>query len=222
MIYIVYFDRDKILEDRIGMKEMRNYSHLSAFLPLLEKRGKVIVVEDQWQQVDGVHQFARYLGEQALFISFTPPDEYYKDIKCPKLFISSIIRAGKKYHAGAIQVKSIPILKEGMQQSLAGVAHGAFANDLLHELVEGAIPTFSIPPPVCDRFSALLTPTSEDQAAFVLSTNGNIIDTQFPKLRPPFKTYSISLDRRLVGFSMVLKRLEKLPSVLAYLNSSTP
>ena len=84
MIYIVYFVEDETLLNRIGLSELQHYSNLKDFLPLLEKRGTVVQVEKPGEQVDGVYQFARYLGEPALCLSFSSPDQDAFDIVCPK------------------------------------------------------------------------------------------------------------------------------------------
>lgn len=90
MIYIIYFKEDETLLNRIGVDELQHYSNLKDFRPLLEKRGTVVQVEKPEDQVDGVYQFAHYLGEPALCLSFTSPDQDDFNILCPKFFPSTI------------------------------------------------------------------------------------------------------------------------------------
>lgn len=90
MIYIVYFVEDETLLNRIGVNELQHYSKLKYFLPLLEKRGTVVQVEKPGEQVDGVYQFAHYLGEPSVCLSFSFPDQDNFDIQCPKFFPTAI------------------------------------------------------------------------------------------------------------------------------------
>lgn len=91
MIYIVGFNRDEVLLNRIGDQELQHYADLKDFLPLLEKRATVVQVERIDRQIDSVYQFARYVGEEAVFLSFSVPNLAYDQLQCSKhIFPDSI------------------------------------------------------------------------------------------------------------------------------------
>lgn len=211
MIYIVYFKRDEILTDRIGRKEIRHYTPLKNFLPLLEKRGTVVQVENPREQVEGVYQFAVYMGQPCLHISFSPPDQDYCDISCPKLFISSMVKHRNTYYAGQIQSKSEEILQEGIQQSLAGISHCSGAMQAISNLVGDEFPLACIPPPIWDTYQKLYNKDfPENAASCPIATNGDIIDSNLPGLRPGSISYQVPLKRRIQSIRAALQHSRRL------------
>ncbi len=84
MIYIVGFDRDEVLLNRIGDQELQYYTNLRHFLPLLEKRATVVQVDRVDRQIDSVYEFARYVGEEVVYLSFSVPSDAYDQLQCRK------------------------------------------------------------------------------------------------------------------------------------------
>ncbi|MEO1261269.1 MAG: hypothetical protein AAFZ15_20870 [Bacteroidota bacterium] len=91
MIYIVYSNKNEILLNRIGIKEIQHYSDLKYFLPLLEQRGTVVQVEFLQDGVESVFQFAKSLGESAICIFFSEQDRDFDRLQCPKIIFPSFI-----------------------------------------------------------------------------------------------------------------------------------
>ncbi|MCB0565054.1 MAG: glycosyltransferase [Phaeodactylibacter sp.] len=211
MIYIVYFKRDEILTDRIGRKEIQHYTPLKYFLPLLEKRGTVVLVEDPRKHVEGVYQFADYMGQPCLYISFSPPDQNYCDISCPKLFIASISKYRNTYLSGQIHPAPAKILKAGIQQSLAGISLCDATTETIANMAGDNIPLACIPPPVWDRYQKLYNKDFPENAlSYSIATNGDIIDSSLPGLRPRSISYPVPLSRRIQSIRAALQESKRL------------
>ena len=110
MIYIVYFQRAEVLLNRIGENELQCYADLKDFLPLLEKRGTVIQVEPSGEQIDSVYQFTDYLGEAVLCLSFSPANQAYHDLQCPKALFPAFIPppVWNQYHYLSLLNSTLP------------------------------------------------------------------------------------------------------------------
>ena len=86
MIIIVYSETNsRTIARRIGRSEYSYYFVLQSFRPLLEKLGIVIEVDDPERQVDGIWVNARSLGEDCIFLSFSPPHKTPTGLKCPTI-----------------------------------------------------------------------------------------------------------------------------------------
>lgn len=211
MIYIVYSKIDKILTDRIGLKEIQHYAPLKDFLPLLEKRGTVVQVEDLREQVDGVYQFADYMGQACLYISFSPPDQDYCEIFCPKMFVASVIKYGNTYLSGQLQAAPEEVLRAGIRQSLAGVAHSREAMKTVSNMADGELPLACIPPPLWDTYEKLYDKDfPQNGPGAPISTHGDIIDSDIPGLRLQSISYRVPLRTRIQSVRAALQHKRRL------------
>ncbi len=188
MIYIVFSKRDELMMHAVGIKEIQQYAHLKDFLPLLEQRGTVVVVREAQREIKPIHKFLDYVEQDCLYIFFSPPDGPYSKMECPKMFIAQI----DPEDAHSISVS-------GMQASLAGVTFGQASLELLQQKPHQGLLVECIPPPVWDEFEQLhdKEPIDRSTSSYSIETNGNIIDTYLPSLRPESVRYAIPLASRV-------------------------
>ncbi|MBX2877811.1 MAG: hypothetical protein KTR30_37165 [Saprospiraceae bacterium] len=187
MIYIVFSKREELMMHRVGVKEIQQYAHLKDFLPLLEQRGTVVVVRDAQREIKPIHRFLDYLGQDYLYIYFSPPDSPYSKMECPKMFIAPID-----------QDEAHPISASGIQASLAGVTISQASLELLQQEAVEELLLQCIPPPVWDEFQQLHDKElTHKPSSYSIETNGNILDTSIPSLRPESIGFTIPLASRI-------------------------
>ncbi|MCP3933259.1 MAG: hypothetical protein GY705_29665, partial [Bacteroidetes bacterium] len=198
---------DEIFADRIGLKELAHYSHLKSFLPLLEKRGNVVLVEEPEKNVDGVFQFADYIGQSCLYIYFSPPDQKYVEIIAPKIFISSVTKFRNDFPARYIRSNADEYLTIGIQQSLGGITHCTESKKKIISLVGDAILLETIPPPIWDSYQKLFDKDfPEHTLSATIYTQGDILDTTIKGLRPKSISYRIPFKRRMESIQIALQQ----------------
>ena len=172
---------------RVGVKEIQQYAHLKDFLPLLEQRGTVVVVRDAQREIKPIHRFLDYLGQDYLYIYFSHPDGPYSKMECPKMFIAPID-----------QDEAHPISASGIHNSLAGVTFSQASLEMLQQESQNGLLLQCIPPPVWDEFQQLYDKELTDKSSsYSIETNGNILDTNIPALRPESIGFTIPLASRL-------------------------
>lgn len=187
MIYIVFSKREEVMMQRIGVKEIQQYAHLRDFLPLLRQRGTVVLVRDAQREVKPIHKFLDYLGQDCLYVFFSPPDGPYSKMACPKMFIAPIDKN-----------EAHPLSVEGLRGSLAGITFGQESLEELQQQASKGLLLKSIPPPVWDEFQVLFNKDFLNQTNDRLfHTNGNIVDTNIASLQPDHIGFTIPLTRWL-------------------------
>lgn len=83
MIFIVYSQiNEKKLTDNLGMPEYSYYFVLRGFLPVLKEIGRVIEVSDPEKEVDAIYDDFSRMGENCIFLSFSPPNKTVTGLRC--------------------------------------------------------------------------------------------------------------------------------------------
>lgn len=187
MIYIVFSKREELMMQAVGIKEIQQYAHLKDFLPLLEQRGTVVVIREAQREIKPIHKFLSYLGQNCLYILFSPADGPYSKLECPKMFIAQI--DPEDAHSFSVS---------GMHASLAGVTFGQASLELLQQKAFEGLLVECIPPPIWDEFQQLYDKERTDRSSsYSIKTNGNIIDTHIPSLRPESIGFTIPFTSRV-------------------------
>ena len=70
------------IESSLGKPEYSYFFLMKEFLPALERVGTVIVVDDA-EQIDDLYAQNVALGEQVVFLSFSPPHQTPTELRCP-------------------------------------------------------------------------------------------------------------------------------------------
>jgi glycosyltransferase involved in cell wall biosynthesis len=85
MKFITYsgLNRDNIAGN-LGQNDYSYFFVLQDFLPLLQQFGEVLIT-DQLDEVDKIYADVTAQGEDAVFLSFTPPHKTPMDIACPTI-----------------------------------------------------------------------------------------------------------------------------------------
>ena len=74
MVIVVYSETTSALvQQKLGESEYSYYFVLKAFLPVLQKLGRVETVTDPGGEVDAIYRRALQQGEDCIFLSFSPP-----------------------------------------------------------------------------------------------------------------------------------------------------
>tara|TARA_R110001592_G_scaffold215025_2_gene468305 strand:+ start:81950 stop:83719 length:1770 start_codon:yes stop_codon:yes gene_type:complete len=71
----------------LGLAEYSYYFVLKKYLPVLERLGEVVHVEDPQLEVDALFEQAAITGEPSVFLSFTPPNRTVRGLKCPTVCV---------------------------------------------------------------------------------------------------------------------------------------
>jgi glycosyltransferase involved in cell wall biosynthesis len=87
MNFILYSDvNDSSISQSLGRPEYSYYFVLKAYRPVLESLGRVHVVSST-AEVDPLYRQLLAVGEDSLFLSFTPPQKTPNDLECPTICV---------------------------------------------------------------------------------------------------------------------------------------
>ena len=88
MIFLIYSHTTKVgFSNNPGLPEHSDYFTLKEFRPVLEKLGKVMIVENPETEVDPIYMECKARGEQCVFLSFSPPHKTALDLACPTISV---------------------------------------------------------------------------------------------------------------------------------------
>lgn len=71
----------------LGRAEYSYYFILEKYLPLLQKMGEVVFVDDPQSDVDRLYIQALESNKRSVFLSFTPPDRIARNLQCPTICV---------------------------------------------------------------------------------------------------------------------------------------
>ena len=88
MQIIVYSETTQAtVAGNLGRAEYSYYFILEKYLPLLEKMGKVVFVDDPPSEVDRLYLQALESNNRSVFLSFTPPHRTARNLRCPTICV---------------------------------------------------------------------------------------------------------------------------------------
>ncbi|MEZ5569500.1 MAG: hypothetical protein R3E54_14345 [Halioglobus sp.] len=86
MIIITYSETNaETIEQRLGKAEYSYYFIYKKYLPILQKLGKLVAVNDPVEEVDRI--FFENPAEECLFLSFSPPHRTVLNLSCPTVCV---------------------------------------------------------------------------------------------------------------------------------------
>src|SRR3954465_12203006 len=179
MVIIVYSETTTALIERnLGKSEYSYYFVLKAFLPILERIGRVITVSDPAVEVDAIHRRAIEEGEEGIFPSFSPPHRTQLDLSCPTIpviaweydTIPTETWSGEPH-----QDWRFALNKFGRAITLS-----SFSANAVRSAMGPDFPVASIPAPVFDRLGPLQARSEVglDFAPRYLTIRGRVMDTR--------------------------------------------
>jgi glycosyltransferase involved in cell wall biosynthesis len=185
MIIVVYSETFKgALAKRLGESEYSYYFVLKEYRPVLERIGLVVAIGDPVTEVDAIRRNARARGEDAIFLSFTPPHQTQINLECPT------------YPVFAWEFDSLPTDVWGGDERndwrtvLGRLGHAITHSNFTVGIVKAAMgqdfPIVAIPAPVWDRFDVLYhkNPPRPVCPGIDIVVKGTVVDTAAPEFDP--------------------------------------
>ncbi len=177
MIIIAYSETDEErLESRLGRSEYSYYFVLSAFRPVLEQLGTLILVRDPEREVDPIFHAARERGEDCVFLSFSPPHRTPLGLDCPTIpvfawefdTIPSETWFGERQQDWRFVLNALG----------RAITHCEGTVATVRDMLGQDFPIASIPAPVWDRFAPLRYRRPVAGEGAMLSLTGLVIDSR--------------------------------------------
>jgi glycosyltransferase involved in cell wall biosynthesis len=177
MILIVYSETtDALIQQRLGLSEYSYYFVLKEFRPVLERLGMVVTVADPQREVDKLYRAARAIGQDSVFLSFTPPHLTVCGLDCPTIPVF------------AWEFETIPNetwycereqdWRYNLDRLGKAVTHSRFAVRTVQAEMGVDFPIVSIPAPIFDRFAAFYQETPAVGGQVEITANGTVIDSR--------------------------------------------
>lgn len=148
-------ETDQSVSSRLGLADYSYFFVMKKFLPVLERLGRVIIINDL-DSVDEHFEIARANGHEAILLSFTPPHKTPLGLRCPT------------FPVFAWEYSTIPNESWGNEprhnwasvlQSLPGaITHSRFTVDAVHAELGAGYPVVSLPAPLWDEYAPLYRP----------------------------------------------------------------
>jgi glycosyltransferase involved in cell wall biosynthesis len=179
MIFIVYSETtESMIEKVLGRSEYSYYFVLKEFRPVLERLGMVVTVTDPPREVDKIYHAARQIGQDCVFLSFTPPHLTVLGLDCPTIPVFA-------WEFDTIPTETWFCEREqdwryDLDRLGRAITHSRHAVSVVKKEMGDDFPIVSIPAPVFDRFDALYDPALADPVLPLthLSLNGTVIDSR--------------------------------------------
>lgn len=152
MIIIIHSDKNEsTIQQSLGKPEYSYYFVLKEFRPVLEKIGKVIVVDNPEKEVDVIYKASTQRGEHCVFLSFAPPNKTPINFQCPTFPVF----AWEFYHIPTQTWDEDPRNDWRFVLGKLGwaITHSNFAVKITQKDLRPDFPIVSIPAPVWDRFN---------------------------------------------------------------------
>jgi glycosyltransferase involved in cell wall biosynthesis len=178
MVIIVHSETTAaLIEQNLGGSEYSYYFVLKAFLPVLERIGRVVTVNDPAQEVDGIYRRATEEGEECVFFSFAPPHRARLDLVCPTIPVIAWeydTIPSETWNGERHQDWRFALNKFGRAITLSN-----FSANAIRSAMGPDFPVASIPAPIFDRFKPLRVkaPVRPLASRHQLSIQGSIVDT---------------------------------------------
>ncbi len=172
------------LSKSLGSAEYSYHFILKGYLPLLQKMGDVIEVDNPSEQVDDVYRQALEEGKRPLFLHFTAPQHVVSGIECPTILVF------------AWEYDTIPTEywenngKHDWRVGLSTVAGALVLSEHTVRAVKKAMgddyPVVSVPTPTFEMMETLRVRSnrSEPLKRLAVEFSGLLIDSQDMRLTP--------------------------------------
>lgn len=154
MIFIVHSQHNRSnISANYGVPEYSYYFVLQRFIPLLEKQGRVIVVDEPEYEVDAIYAQAKAKDETCVYLSFTAPHNTVLNLNCPTfaVFAWEFDTLPNEVFDRDVRSDWLYVFK-----NIDGIiTHSEFTVALLRKSLGDAYPILSAPAPIWDQYSIL-------------------------------------------------------------------
>jgi glycosyltransferase involved in cell wall biosynthesis len=166
------------VKNKLGLPDYSYYFILEKYLPVLERLGEVVMVDEPEQEVDNIYDRARAAGEDAVFLSFTPPHSTLVDLRCPTVCVL------------AWEFESIPDESwdaddprqnwvETIRQIGNVITISEYATSVIRRQVGKQVRAETVPAPVAVEPGSSLAKTHDTlRTAAALKLNASIVDSR--------------------------------------------
>lgn len=154
MIIIVYSEtQEHSLVNNLGYSEYSYYFVLKSYKPMLESLGIVVTVDHPATQVDPIYDFCQAVGEQCVFLSFTPPHKTQLDLRCPTVpvfawefgTIPNESWGGDLRNDWALILRRFPL----------AITHSEFAKRAILQAMGGDYEVYVMPSPIWENYQSI-------------------------------------------------------------------
>jgi len=189
MIFLIHSETaTNSIAANLGLSEYSYYFVLKEFRPVLEEFGLVLPVSDPANEVDRIWANAASHGEEALFLTFSPPHKTYCAARCPTIpvfawefdTLPSEVWDSNPHHDW----------RHVLRRTGRAITHSQFSVETVLQAMGPDYPVVSAPAPVWDRFAGLYRNRPQDRTPVKsarLKVRGRVFDSRqidFAPLRP--------------------------------------
>ena len=153
MILLVHSETtDSTISSQLGRAEYSYYFVLREFRPLLERLGVVVALANPAKEVDAIWRNAAALGEECVFLSFSPPHRTQLGLSCPTIPVFAWEFDTLPDELWDSERRNNWIW--ALRRLGRAIVHSESTSALVHKTLGTDFPVTSIPSPVWDRFAA--------------------------------------------------------------------
>jgi len=210
MVILVYAETtNRTVRHRLGMADYSYYFVLEQLLPILEKLGTVVAIEDERSPTDSdgkpvqgrdaetivnaVSDFCGIVGESCVFLSFAPPYKTRVNVKCPVVPVFAWEFPDLPSEAWNRDPRTD--WRYVLEQTPAAITHSSFSRDVVRDAMTDEFVIESVPAPVW--------------STWVHRSSGA---ATLPDLSPCEISFDCSVtDSRKLGLSLPSPHLQKTP-----------
>ncbi|QQD23734.1 glycosyltransferase family 1 protein [Venatoribacter cucullus] len=151
MKFIVYsaMNAETVVQN-FGEPEYSYYFVLREFLPLLNKLGEVVTVQDPATEVDPLYQKAQAAGQNCVFLSFSPPHLTCLGLQCPTIPVFAWEFSTMPNEAWWAD-RPEHNWQWCLQQCAGAIVHSRQSADIVTQMMGPDFPVIDIPAPLWDR-----------------------------------------------------------------------
>ena len=176
MILLVHSETtDSTIGSQLGRAEYSYYFVLREFRPLLERLGVVVPVANPACEVDPIWRNARALGEDCVFLSFSPPHRTQIGLACPTIPVFAWEFDTLPDEMWDSERRNNWVW--ALRRLGRAIVHADSTAALVRRTLGADFPIASIPSPVWDRFAAASHERPWTRRA-ALHVRGTVIDSR--------------------------------------------
>src|SRR5690554_653962 len=185
MKILVYsaMNAETILQN-FGEPEYSYFFVLREFMPVLQQLGEVEVIEDPASEVDRRYHAAIALGQQCIFLSFSPPHLTTLGLDCPTIPVFAWEFSSMPDEAWWHDRPEMD-WRWCLEQCAGAIVHSRQSAMAVRKLMGEEFPVIDIPAPLQDRLAEArrwLSQTSHTAEASIEIARGTLFDTHDPEL----------------------------------------
>ena len=181
MKFIVYSAMNaKTVVQNFGEPEYSYYFVLREFLPLLNKLGEVVTVQDPTNEVDPLYLQAKVQGQECVFLSFSPPHLTCLGLQCPTIPVFAWEFSTMPNEAWWAD-RPEHNWQWCLQQCAGAIVHSRQSADIVTQMMGPDFPVIDIPAPLWDRMENTRNSATMSGDESIELQHGIIFDSHDPK-----------------------------------------